>query len=167
MQEDVPREEEAGQRQVNRLAMVTGRCWPERASSPRSMCWHASRRRICASRASETASPKPASSPRAGHATWRTRTSASKGDSCRTSSLPWWTWNGATRWSSLPCRSSAAGCSSPSCGGWWPLPMGTSTLTWRKVQWRKVVWSPLFVWLMSGKNAVGWGRDWKWYRKKH
>ena len=151
------REGEAGRRQVPRLAMVTGRCWPGRASSPRSMCWRASRQRTCANRASGTASPRPASSPRAGLATWLTRTSGSRDGFSRTSSPPWWTWNGATRWSSLPCRSSAAGCSSPSCGGWWPLPTGTSMLTWRKAGWRKVAWRPPCVWPTSGKKASGCG----------
>lgn len=134
--------------------MVAGRCWLGRVSSPKSTCWHGSLPRTCASRASETGHAKPASSPRTGHATWHTRTSASRGDSCKTSSPPWWTWSGVTRWSSLLCPSCAAGCSLPWCGGWWLLPTATWTLAQRALQTAQ---SGRRAWRVSGKvRSVGW-----------
>lgn len=134
--------------------MVAGRCWLGRVSSPKSTCWHGSPPRTCASRASETGHAKPASSPRTGHATWHTRTSASRGDSCKTFSPPWWTWSGVTRWSSLLCPSCAAGCSLPWCGGWWLLPTATWTLAQRALQTAQ---SGHRAWRVSGKvRSVGW-----------
>lgn len=134
--------------------MVAGRCWLGRVSSLKSMYWHGSLPRTCASRASETGHAKPASSPRTGHATWHTRTSASRGDSCKTFSPPWWTWSGVTRWSSLLCPSCAAGCSSPWCGGWWLLP----TVTWTQAQKAlRTARSGRHAWRVSGKvRSVGW-----------
>lgn len=111
----------------------TRRCWRGKASSRRSSVSRGSSPGCPASRCSGTAWTKRALSPKTARATWRTRTSANRGDSCRTSSPRWWTLNGASRWSSSPRHSSAAGCCSPWAGGWWHLRTETWTLrvkTW-------------------------------------